>query len=266
MLDPDLTPRPELAPAEELPPPRFYVPLSKPIVTRILMGILLAVFMIEVVVGLTRGSWTSFTSTDPYVLFDLGAKENGAIRDGQFWRLLTATLLHSGILHLLFNLYALFALGPQLEAYFGHVRFAAIYLLSGLCGSLASYAFSDSLSVGASGAIFGLVGATTVYFFKYRDNFGQHGRSILQNMIFFIAINLVFGLSSGFIDNWGHMGGLIGGAVVAYGLLPRYQAPAVVRLGSQPIEVADRRVAEFVWVTIIFGLFLLGVYLVTVNF
>ena len=84
-------------------------------------------------------------------------------------------------------------------------------------GSLLSYAFSQSISVGASGAIFGIIGATTVYFFRYRNNFGAQGRAILQNMIVVIVINLIFGFSAGYIDNWGHIGGLLGGALVAIG-------------------------------------------------
>ena len=247
--------------------PTFYLRLAKPIASRSLMVVLLAAFVVEIVYGVVRYDvWMTFNGTAMPVLIDLGAKVNLLIATGEYWRLFTATLLHGGILHLLFNIYALFALGPLLEAYVGPIRFLAIYMMGGLFGSLASYAFSPSVSVGASGAIFGIIGATTVYFFRYRGNFGAQARSILQNMVFIIVINLVFGLSAGNIDNWGHMGGLVGGALTALGLLPRYRQPARVISGHHALEVEERRLAEIGWVLFCFGLFVAGVYLVTQNY
>ena len=81
-------------------------------------------------------------------------------------------------------------------------------------------------------------------------------------MVVVIVVNLIFGLSANNIDNWGHIGGLLGGALVAAGLLPRYQPPAVVRLGSQPLEEADRRTSELAWVLVCSALFVAGVLLV----
>jgi rhomboid protease GluP len=233
----------------------------------VIMGVLLAVFLLEVVWGVWRyGVWMTFNGTDIRALVDLGAKVNPYIASGEVWRLFTATLLHDGIIHLLFNLYALFALGPMLEAYIGPVRFTVIYVLGGLFGSLLSYAFSQSISVGASGAIFGIIGATTVYFFRYRHNFGAQGRAILQNMIVVIVINLLFGFSSGFIDNWGHIGGLLGGAIVAIGLVPQYAPPEVVRLGQQPLQEVDRRGWEIAWVAGCSAVFVIGVLLVNATY
>jgi membrane associated rhomboid family serine protease len=128
---------------------------------------------------------------------------------------------------------------------------------------LASYAFSPAISAGASGAIFGLAGALTVYFLKYRDNFGRQGRAILQNMLVVIAINLVFGMTMSGIDNWGHIGGLVGGAATAWGVLPRYKTPAVVRLGPQELETEARMTSEMMWVFILAALILAGVIFVT---
>ncbi len=247
--------------------PTFYLRLSKPVTSRVLMVVLLVGFLIEIVYGVVAyDTWMTFNGTDIMVLVDLGAKVNILIAAGEYWRLFTATLLHGGILHLLFNLYALFALGPLLEAYVGPLRFLAIYMVAGLYGSLASYAFADSISVGASGAIFGIVGATTVYFFRYRDNFGAQARAVLQNMVVIVVINLVFGLSAGNIDNWGHMGGLAGGALAALGLLPRYRRPAAVFSGHHALEVEERRLAEIGWVFLCFALFAAGVYVVTQNY
>lgn len=228
---------------------RFYLKVSPPWLTRILLGLNFLVFIGMIVYGYLVFGILDGTE-DGRVLITFGAKLNIAIVQGQIWRLLTAMFLHIGVFHLLFNLYALNALGPLVEGYFGHVRFLAIYLIGGLFGSVASFAFSAAISAGASGAIFGLAGATTVYFLRYRDNFGARGRAILQNMLVVIGINLIFGLSVPGIDNWGHVGGLVGGALVAWGLLPRYQRPAVYRLEAQPVEEEQRTFAELLWVVL----------------
>jgi rhomboid protease GluP len=268
MYQPDLPPQPAATP---LPDPQqrptFYIAMAKPVVSRIILGVLLAMFVVQVLYGIVvYGSWTSFTDSDIRVLIALGAKVNEYIAAGEVWRLFTATLLHGSIIHLFFNLYALFALGPMLEGYLGPARFTAIYVLGGLFGSLLSYAFSPSVSVGASGAIFGIIGATTVYFFRYRNNFGAHGRAVLQNMIVVIVINLLFGLSANNIDNWGHIGGLLGGAFVALGLLPRYEPPSVVRYGPQPLAEVNRRNWELAWVVLCSILFAAGVLLVNQRY
>ena len=161
--------------------PQFYIKLSRPVVTQVLLGVILAVFVVSVLLGLMLyGSWTSLTNTNINVLILMGAKVNPLIAQGEIWRLFTAIFLHSGVMHLLFNLYALYVLGPLLEGYIGHLRFLAVFLVSGLYGSLLSYALSGPISVGASGAIFGLLGAITVFFLKYRDNFGGQGLSLIH--------------------------------------------------------------------------------------
>jgi rhomboid protease GluP len=171
--------------------------------------------------------------------------------------------LHIGVLHLLFNLYALNALGPLVEGYFGTSRFLAVYVLAGLFGSLASFAFSPAISAGASGAIFGLAGATTVYFLRYRENFGARGRAILQNMLVVIGVNLAFGMMAQGIDNWGHMGGLVGGSLVSVGLLPRYKTPALPRPGPQALEQEQRAGMQTVWVALCTVLFVAGLQAAT---
>ena len=265
--------------------PQFYIKLQRPVVTQVLLGIILAVFVVSVLLGvMLYGSWTSLTSTDINVLIMMGAKVNPLIAQGEIWRLFTAIFLHSGVMHLLFNLYALYALGPLLEGYIGHTRFLTVFLVAGLYGSLLSYALSGPVSVGASGSIFGLLGAITVFFLKYRNNFGGQGKAILQNMLFVLGLNLVIGFSSGFIDNWGHIGGLIGGALVMVGIMPHYRQPSMLhseaapssvipgmttpgsfrRLGAQPLQITERRLAEIAWVVFCLILFFLGVYAVTV--
>lgn len=229
---------------------RYYVQMAKPRLTRILIVLNVLVFIgmigfgiylyfldgtagtsfnqitttISSLISLLMGS--KYPETDITLLL-MGAKYNSLILDGEVWRLFTAMFLHIGIIHLLFNLFALNFLGPMVEGYFGHWRFAVIYVIGGLFGSLASYAFSPVPSAGASGAVFGLAGATTVYFLRYRNNFGERGQSMLQSMFAIIGINLVFGFATSGIDNWGHIGGLIGGALVAYGFMPNYEQPSL---------------------------------------
>jgi len=133
-----------------------------------------------------------------------------AIAQGEWWRLFTSTLLHGSILHLLFNMYALYWLGPQLERSLGHVRFAALYVLSALGGSVASYWFSplNTLSVGASGAIFGLITATIVI--------GRETRTDVSQLIVLLGINVVIGFLQPGIDWRAHFGGAAVGALVAF--------------------------------------------------
>ncbi len=202
----------------------YFIRLSPPTMTRTLLVANVVVFVAMIVVGYFAFGTIDGTR-DNRVLVLMGAKVNELIAQGQVWRLFTPMFLHIGVFHLLVNMWSLNVLGPLVEGYFGHRRFLAIYLLGGLLGSLASYAFSPAISAGASGAIFGLAGATTVYFWRYRDNFGKRGRAILQNMLLIIGINLFFGFTAPGIDNWGHMGGLVGGALLAWGLLPRYGKP-----------------------------------------
>jgi rhomboid protease GluP len=245
--------------------PRFVIRQSPPHVTRFMLVANVVVFVAMVVYGYFNFG-TIDGSQDSRVLTVFGAKINELVAIGQVWRLFTAMFLHIGVIHLLFNLYALNALGPLVENYFGHYRFTAIYIIAGLFGSLASYAFSPVPSAGASGAIFGLAGAITVYFLKYRENFGARGRAILNNMFLVIGINLVFGLAQPGIDNWGHMGGLIGGALVTVGVLPRYNRPAVITYGANMMEEESRLWLNVGWILVCLALWYYGVQWATNRF
>jgi rhomboid protease GluP len=120
------------------------------------------------------------------------------------------------------NGFSLFVIGPDTERVYGTGRFLGVYFLSGLAGSLLSYAFSPAPSVGASGAIFGLIGALSVFFYTSRQVLGDFGQSQLQGLVAILVINLVFGLTTPGIDNLGHIGGLIGGIIAGWLLVPRY--------------------------------------------
>ena len=135
---------------------------------------------------------------------------------GEWWRLLTPILVHGGVLHLFLNMYILFMYGPNVEQTFGTVRFVLMFLLSGLMGSAFSYAFPpDSASVGASGAIFGVVGILVVYLYRRRRT--SFMAQYLRGMGFFIVANLVFGFLFPGIDNFAHIGGLVGGVLLGLG-------------------------------------------------
>jgi rhomboid protease GluP len=262
---------PELSrPDVPIPPfvdvrPHFVIRPSPPRVTYFLLAANVAVFIAMVIYGYVRFGTINGTE-DLRVLATFGAKINELVAAGQTWRLFTAMFLHIGVIHLLFNLYALNALGPLVEGYFGHVRFAAIYLIGGLFGSLASYAFSPAPSAGASGAIFALAGSTTIYFLRYRDNFGARGRAILYNMLVVVAINLVFGLAQPGIDNWGHIGGLVGGVLVTAGLLPKYRPPTVVTSGQNYMEEIPRPALTLGWVVACCLILYLGIQWATAQY
>lgn len=175
-----------------------------PYVTIILSAIIVIVFILMTLAG---GS----TKSQNLILF--GAKVNQLILRGEVWRLLTSMFIHIGFMHLAFNLYALWILGTFGEECFGHWRFLLIYILSGLGGSLASFIFTDALSAGASGAIFGLLGALVSYAWKkpklWRSGFGK-------NLIVIIAINLILGILQPQIDIYAHIGGMLIGLLLGF--------------------------------------------------
>ncbi|WP_461207689.1 rhomboid family intramembrane serine protease [Clostridium sp. DL1XJH146] len=156
---------------------------------------------------------SSIFSIDANVLVVFGAKVNSLIEKGQYYRLITAAFLHGGILHLLVNMYALRALGPLVERVYGRNKFIAIYFVAGIVGNIFSYSFvHNSLSVGASGAIFGLLGATLIYAYKMRSKIGT---GFVYNIISVIILNVVIGFTLPNIDTFGHLGGFVGGTLIA---------------------------------------------------
>lgn len=159
---------------------------------------------------------TSYLSSNIFdsnkgVLIFLGAKVNYLITAGEYYRLITCMFLHGGIVHLAFNMYALYSLGPFIENVYGKTKYLIIYFVAGIISSIFSYIFSTSVSVGASGAIFGLFGAALVFALKMRD---RVGKSFITNITSVILINLFMGFSMTNVDNFGHLGGLIGGIAI----------------------------------------------------
>jgi rhomboid protease GluP len=200
------------------PEPPAQPPQRRVYASIVLVWIIGSIYVLTVVLS------GNFTQPSLPVLVVLGAKVNDLIAAGQYWRLLTATLLHASLLHIFFNGFALYALGPETERIYGTRRFLALYWLAGLSGSIASYALSPAPAVGASGAIFGLIGGLGVFYYRNRQILGQFGRAQLRGMLAIAGINLLIGFAAqGTIDNWGHMGGLVGGALAGLALAPRLE-------------------------------------------
>ncbi len=144
-----------------------------------------------------------------------GAKINQFILQGEIWRFLTPAFLHGSIVHLGFNMYALYSFGPSLERKYGSISFILLYAISAIFGNVFSFLCSSYVSLGASTAIFGLIAAQGVYIYKNRYLLGSAAKPLLTNVLFMVAVNLFLGLSPG-IDNWGHLGGLAGGFLYAW--------------------------------------------------
>jgi rhomboid protease GluP len=201
---------------------RLRLPLSQPIAIWVLLALNIAIFVIPTVLQLI-GVRINGVPINDYIL-EAGAKDNTGILSGQYYRLVTSMFLHLGLIHIGVNAYSLYAIGPQTERYYGTPRFLALYFISGLAGGVASYARSASPGVGASGAIFGLVGGLAAFYYVSRKLLGEISRQQLGSLITIIMINLFIGLSSGgLIDNWAHIGGLAGGALVGWLLAPRFE-------------------------------------------
>ncbi len=184
------------------------IPRSRPRWTHIIAGVNSLIFLGALIVGQD-------------VALSLGAKINRAIVYGEWWRLLTAIFLHADLLHLGFNTYALLVFGSQVEQVYGPWRFLLSYLTAGVAGSALSFLLNPHPSVGASGAIFGLIGMEGAYLYRYRHHM-LSGRAALGNILFIVAYNLIYGLANPQVDNWGHIGGLLAGLALGWFLAPLY--------------------------------------------
>lgn len=152
-----------------------------------------------------------------------GALVRDRLLKGELWRLFSAVFLHGGFDHLIGNGLALYVLGMAVEHAFGKVRLFWVFMAAGLGGSLMSAALSEGPSVGASGAIFGLMGSAIVFFYKFREHFFFREKRLGVVLLVWAGYSIVTGFMSPMIDNWAHIGGLIGGALATLPLRPQLQ-------------------------------------------
>ncbi len=187
--------------------------IKKPVVTLILIAINVMMFVAMYVFG--------YGSTHVMTLLKFGASHPELIKAGQYYRLITSSFLHIGLVHLIFNNYALYIIGPQLESFYGKTKFIIIYLFSAVTSTLLSMLFFDGVSAGASGSIFGLLGALLYFGYHYRVYLG----SVIKSQIIpLILINLLLGFTFEGINNAAHIGGLIGGALISMALGVKYKS------------------------------------------
>jgi membrane associated rhomboid family serine protease len=195
----------------------------QPVVTMALITINVILFLLLYAYGSPENEST---------LRDFGALSPRLVEQGQWWRMVTSMFLHASIPHILFNMTSLFAVGTLAERLYGSVKYLAIYLGSGLIGSLVSLGYSvstghiDVLGVGASGAIFGVAGALVTLRFQSSDVIPSRLRTRVSASIFpLVIISLVFSFVTPFVDNGAHVGGLLGGMALSFLFPVARQAP-----------------------------------------
>ncbi|MFT8668225.1 MAG: rhomboid family intramembrane serine protease [Liquorilactobacillus hordei] len=213
--------------------------VKKPVVTYTLLGMNVIVFILMTLAG---------GSENLGVLVEFGAKVNALIVEGQWWRLITPMFLHIGFEHIIVNMITLYFVGIQLENILGRIRFLAVYLVSGLIGNLASFAFNpNAVSAGASTALFGLFGV----FLMMGESFGSNPyiRVMAKQFLLLVVLNIGFGFYGG-VDLAGHIGGLIGGFLMGYSV-------GVPYVGSVPLP---KKIVS------ILALIFLGIMMFTLGF
>src|ERR1700733_13498490 len=218
--------------------------------THVLFGANIAVFL---AMGLASGSIMDFPGE---VMVHFGANFGPFTLSGQWWRLVTYMFLHGGLMHIAFNMWCLWELGALCESLYGRWTFGAIYLITGIAAGLASVGWNPGvLSVGASGAIFGLAGALIASF--YLGEFSLSSVAIkgtLRSLLFFVGFNVVFGVVGGMfvgIDNAAHAGGLVTGLILGAliaRLAPQPDAPrriGVLAVGALVVAASAYGVAQW---------------------
>src|SRR5713226_3249953 len=202
----------------------------RPTYTYVFFSLNIVVFLLMALAG---GS-----SNEP-TLMAFGVKSNAEIAQGQWWRFVTPIFIHIGMLHLIFNSYALWIVGPQVEKLYGGARFVILYVLTGVAGVYGSYSYHPyTISAGASGAIFGLFGVLLVFGFRYRSSIPPFfKRAVGTGVLPVIVINLIIGFTIPAIDNSAHIGGLLAGAALA-AVVPFQKPGEETHAGFRSMQVA----------------------------
>ena len=194
---------------------RLYDKVFRPkkiLVTPILIALCVIMFLVTVILAGSK----AFADSDIYTLLLLGGNLRSLIQAGQVWRLVSYMFLHASLIHLLVNMYSLNIIGTQIENYLGKTKYLIVYIVSGICGGLFSVCINSNIvSVGASGAIFGLMGALLYFGYHYRNYLGN---VVKTQILPIVAINLGIGFLVSGIDNACHIGGFVGGLLSAMAL------------------------------------------------
>ncbi len=259
-------PEPPPAPTPEQPPRQrvmLHIPSVKPTATYLLIALNVAIFLLRALSA----------DVDEQVFLWGANHPPDVLLNGEYYRLLSSMFLHASIygpsgglapanfLHLFFNMYILYAVGTSLERLFGHTRFVIVYLLGGLAGSILSMLLGsfNSYSVGASGAVFAILGAEFVYLYHHRKLMGEAGRARRQSLLWFGVINLAFGLLSTLqgsamrIDNWAHLGGLAGGLILAWFISPILTLQAHPDHPGELLGVDTNPLARRYWIVSVYA-------------
>ena len=191
---------------------------KKRIVTYVIIGLLVLIYLLGLFTNNQDNFINMFAVYGPFIR-----------KYHEYYRLLTGTLLHGGLFHLLSNCYALYIIGSQIESFYGKSKYLIIYLFSAITGSLLSITLANNASIGASGAIFGLMGALLYFGYYYRVYIGSTWK---QRILPVILLNLVIGLIVPGIDYFAHIGGLIGGVLISMAVGLKYKHKKVENING----------------------------------
>ena len=191
---------------------------KKIIVTYVIIGLLVLIYLLGLFTNNQDNFINMFAVYGPFIR-----------KYHEYYRLLTGTLLHGGLFHLLSNCYALYIIGSQIESFYGKSKYLIIYLFSAITGSLLSITLANNASIGASGAIFGLMGALLYFGYYYRVYIGSTWK---QRILPVILLNLVIGLIVPGIDYFAHIGGLIGGVLISMAVGLKYKHKKVENING----------------------------------
>ena len=189
------------------------IPKQEPKLSRLIIFLIVLIYVIEIF-------FNALHSEKAIIL--LGAKWNEGITNGQYYRFITPVFLHGNLIHLLLNVFAIKIFAQELESVYGSYRFLITFLLTSWGATLASYAFSKGLAIGASGFLFGVIGSLLVFFFRQREKLS--GATMrFKTMYTLILINLALGFIIPRIDNSAHIGGLLSGIACGWFISPEYK-------------------------------------------
>lgn len=226
---------------------RVILPSVEPIITYVLLAINVIIYLY----------FTSLSDVGKNLFYLDWAKFNEAVNAGEYYRLFTSMFVHFEFFHIFLNGYALYYFGREVERLYGYFRFTIIYILGGLAGSVGSYMYTDAPSIGASGAVFAIFSALGVYFYHHRHLYGKGADRRIVQMAFLGAFNIFFGFVQPRIDNAAHIGGILGGILLAWFICPELKITGIdAQYGElpEPKVVDANELKDWIIVPIVFAI------------